>query len=281
MFVIKTPAKINLFLEVTAKRKDGYHNLNTLFLKLSLFDKLYFTKRKSGIVIKCSHKQVPVNAENLVYKAAELLIKKTGVSCGATIRLEKDIPVGAGLGGGSSDAAAALLGLNRLWGLKLPLKTLLDMGRKLGADVPLFLIPETLVVGRGIGDRLKPVKLSKRIWIILIDPQVHISTAQIYQSLRVGLTKTRNDVKILTQALNNADFEMINKTLFNRLEQVTFKKYKVLSKVKKKMSALGARAVLMSGSGSTIFAVELSKEKALRIKNKLRGIYKTTLVHSF
>ncbi|MFH1581016.1 MAG: 4-(cytidine 5'-diphospho)-2-C-methyl-D-erythritol kinase [Pseudomonadota bacterium] len=275
------PAKINLFLEVDGKRKDGYHNITTLFLKVGLYDRLSFKKRNKGIKLECRHPLIADNPEkNLVYRAASLMHKRLSKEKGIEIHLKKNIPVGAGLGGGSSDAATTLLALNDIWGLNLSTKELCSLGKKLGADVPLFLIPDTAVLAKGIGDRLTPQKVRKKFWIVLINPGIFVSTKDIYKAIPGNLTKTSFDVKLLIHALQNADIETIGKTLFNRLETVAFKKQKVLAKLKQKVSALGVRAVLMSGSGSVIFGILRNREEAMGIKNAFHGIHDVMVVKS-
>ncbi|MBU4477721.1 MAG: 4-(cytidine 5'-diphospho)-2-C-methyl-D-erythritol kinase [Candidatus Omnitrophica bacterium] len=274
VLTLKAPAKINLFLEVLGKRKDGHHNLITLFLKINLFDRLYFKDNaEKEITILCTDKRVPDNSDNLVYKAAELLRKKTGCKRGAHIRIIKKIPIGAGLGGGSSDAAAALSGLNLLWKLKLTHNELLSLGRKIGADVPFFILPDSAAIGRGRGDILKPVYVKKPLWLVVVDPGIFVSTKEVYSALALSLTKRKKDVKILTYALKNCDIKTMANIMFNRLESVTFKKYSKLAQIKKRISALGVRAVLMSGSGSSIFGIVDKREEAIRIKNELHGAY--------
>ncbi len=269
MLMLRAPAKVNLFLEVLGKRKDGYHDLNTLFLKLNFFDRLYFSRIKKGIEISCRDSRVPKDSTNLVYKAASLIQDSCGLKQGVHIRIVKKIPIAAGLGGGSSNAATTLLGLNKLWNLRLSRQTIFKLGKKLGADVPFFLIPDAAAWAKGKGDRLTPLNLMSRFWVVLVDPGIAVSTAKIFNGLSLDLTNKKNDVKLLNQALKKADIKTIGRCLFNRLESVTFKKYKCLAKIKKMMSALGVRAVLMSGSGSVIFGIVESREEAMRIKSKL------------
>lgn len=278
--LINAPAKVNLFLEVLDKRKDGYHNIETLFLKIKLFDKLEFKIIKSGIKISCDHPDVPQDETNLVYKAARLLQEKTGTDKGVHIKIKKNIPVFAGLGGGSSDAAATLLGLNKLWQLGLEQKDLLLIGRKIGADVPVFITDYNAAIGRARGDRLTPLNLETKFWIVLVKPDISVSTKEVYSGLLPNLTKTRNDVKLLLHALRSKSMELIAKALFNRLETVAFKRYKQLKKIKEMISARGLRAVLMSGSGSVIFGLTNNREEAVRLKNDLQGAYEVLVVRS-
>ncbi|MFH1062581.1 MAG: 4-(cytidine 5'-diphospho)-2-C-methyl-D-erythritol kinase [Candidatus Omnitrophota bacterium] len=278
--IINTPAKINLFLEVLDKRKDGYHNIETLFLKIKLFDKLDLKIIKKEIKISCDHPDVPEDETNLVYKAAKLLQQKTGTDKGVYIKIKKNIPVFAGLGGGSSDAAAALLGLNKLWKLGLEQKDLLSIARKIGADVPVFITNYNAAIGKSRGDRLTPLNLETKFWVLLVKPNIAVSTKEVYSGLLPNLTKTRNDVKLLIRALRSNRMELIEKALFNRLETVAFKRYKQLKEIKKNISARGVRAVLMSGSGSVIFGLTKTREEAISLKNELQGAYDVVVVRS-
>ncbi len=275
------PAKINLFLEVDGKRKDGYYNIITLFMKVGLYDRISFKKIDKGIKLACGNYLLSKDLENnIVYQAASLLHKRLTKDKGIEIHLKKNIPIGAGLGGGSSDAAITLLTLNNIWQLGLSTKELCVLGRKLGADVPLFLIPDTVVLAKGIGDRMQPQKVDKKFWIVLINPGIFISTKDIFQALPGRLTKTGFDVKLLIHALKNAQIELIGKTLFNRLETIAFKRHKLLADIKQKVSALGVRAVLMSGSGSVIFGILRKREEAIAIKSGLQGICEVMVVKS-
>ena len=276
----RAPAKVNLFLDVVKKRKDGYHDILTLFLKIGLFDTLRFRPHKDSIRISCAHPQIPDDETNLVYKAADLLRRTCRFKGGARIEIQKKIPVGAGLGGGSSDAAAALVALNKLWKLKLDVKKLKEIAVKIGADVPFFIGSESAAFGRGKGEILRPFDLGRKFWILLVCPDIFVSTKEIYQSLGRCLTKKKIDVKLLSYAFKNGSIEEIGKKLYNRLELVTFRKHKKLAEIKDSLSALGVRAVLMSGSGSAIFGLTKSREEAVSFRCKLRDSYKVMVVRS-
>lgn len=280
MLILHAPAKINLFLEILKKRKDGYHNIHTLFLKINLFDKLCFRKTNKGIRISSTGYPVPTDDTNLSYVATKLLLKAKGVNRGVHIHIVKKIPVAAGLGGGSSDAASTLLGLNKLWKLGLTDRELFSLGRKIGADVPFFLLPDAAALGAGKGDKLRPVSLLRKFWIILVKPELSIFTKEVYRALPENLTKRKFDVKLLIHALRSGNIEAISKNLFNRLEAVTFKKFKYLAEVKKMISALGVRAVLMSGSGSVIFGILENREEAMHIRSKLQRVHEVMVVKS-
>ncbi|MBI4845366.1 MAG: 4-(cytidine 5'-diphospho)-2-C-methyl-D-erythritol kinase [Candidatus Omnitrophica bacterium] len=281
MLTFKAPAKVNLFLEVLGKRKDGYHELITFFLKIRLFDKIYIKKNKQGIKVTCCGYSVPCDSSNLVFLAAKAVFKAAGIrDKGVHIHVEKRIPVGAGLGGGSSDAAATIKGVNALYKLKLPREKLLDIARNIGADVPLFLFDQPAALGQGRGDIITPFPWKKKLWLILVNPKISVSTKEIYEALPITLTKRKNDVKLLVCAFKNPNKKTLEKTLFNRLETVTFKKFKILSKIKKHISALGVRAVLMSGSGSVIFGIVDNREEAMRIKRKFQGEHEIIVVRN-
>ena len=186
---IKSPAKVNLFLEVVGRRPDGYHNLETIFQEIDLCDELRLEEAEKGrIKLTTNSKDVPTDRTNLIYRAAEAFFKKTGVDQGVRIHLEKKIPVAAGLGGGSGNAAATLKGLQRLFNISLPDQTFLEISRTLGADVGFFLKGKT-ALGRGIGDELEPVKTVKPFFIVLVNPKFNLPTPEVYQGLDLRLTK--------------------------------------------------------------------------------------------
>ena len=188
--------------------------------------------------------------------------------------------MGAGLGGGSSHAASTLLGLNQLWDLSLSQRDLMSLGEKIGADVPFFIMPEQCAIGRGIGSKLKPVLLNKQFWIVLVIPPLKVSTKSVYEGLSPDLTNRRKDVKLLIHALSNNKIDKAGEYLFNRLEDVTFKKYNELADIKKQMAVLGMRAVLMSGSGSVIYGIAKNREEAIFIARKLQGVGQVKVVRS-
>ncbi|MBI5026523.1 MAG: 4-(cytidine 5'-diphospho)-2-C-methyl-D-erythritol kinase [Nitrospirae bacterium] len=285
MFTLKAPAKINWLLEVMGLRDDGYHEIRSLIQKVTLYDVLTFAPFEE--ITLTTNSQIPVK-ENLVFKAATILRKTYNVKAGARIHLRKYIPAGAGLGGGSSDAATTLIGLNRLWGLELRQKELHAIAEMLGSDVPFFLYePLSLVSGRG--EKISPLKASNPIDILFVKPGITVSTAwaynnlpaQIYQgrnlkSSRLGgteLTKKDNNIKLLCQSLKQADISTLSKVIFNDLEIVTGGSFPVIAAIKDRLLKEGAVASMMSGSGPTVFGVFDSKKSAENASKAFKGRY--------
>jgi len=267
-----SPAKINLFLNVLSKRPDGYHNLDTLFERISLGDEIILKNRSSGILLKVSGREVPGDDKNLAFKAAKLLQEECSVRKGVEIMLKKHIPVSAGLGGGSSNAATVLLGLNRLWNLQLPKAKLLKIAAKLGSDIPFFILETPYALGRGRGERLIPLKaLRKKLWHCLVKPPFGISTKEAYQGLSmVRLTPQKADVRMLLRALKTGDSERLSNLLTNSLELSLNKQLRTIHLIKKKLVFEGALASLMSGSGSTVFGLFSSEAKARKAAQNLK-----------
>ncbi|MBI1811298.1 MAG: 4-(cytidine 5'-diphospho)-2-C-methyl-D-erythritol kinase [Nitrospirae bacterium] len=261
MFTLKTPAKINWFLSVLGKSEDGYHEILSLMQSISLYD--YLTFEHSDRIEVITDADISLE-ENLVYKAAVLLKEKLSVNKGAVITLKKDIPVSAGLGGGSSDAACALSGLNRLWELGLKDEELIKFGGMLGSDIPFFFkAPVAVVTGRGeIVTKLEAV--SRHI-IVIVKPALGVSSKWAYSEmskLLPELTKRDNNIKLFCHALERQDFKSIALMMKNDLELPVIGEFQVIGEIKDRLLAMGAEASLMSGSGPTVFGVFSSREKA-------------------
>ncbi len=249
---LESPAKVNLRLEILKKREDGYHELRTIFQKISLHDTLRLSlRRKRGISIVADHPKLPVGKNNLVYRAAESMLKvstDTGYTGGVDIEIKKRIPLGAGLGGGSSNAAATLRGLNRLLGIGLSKKELMGMGLEIGADVPFFFIDGS-AIGSGIGERLKKVELPN-LWYILIYPNFEVSTRWAYGNFVL----TREQFHLNLHGLPKTP-EGISRILLNHLEAVVSGKYPEIGLMKEMLISAGALGALMTGSGPTVFGL--------------------------
>jgi 4-diphosphocytidyl-2-C-methyl-D-erythritol kinase len=260
------PAKINLFLEVENKRPDGYHNINTVFQTVSLFDTIILKKRKSGLLLKCDNPDIPCDDRNLAIKAALALQKELNFTGGAEITIKKQIPVGAGLGGGSSDAAAVLSGLLKLWKKEMPLKRLTKVAARLGADVPFFLHKGT-ARATGIGDRIKRINGVEPSWYVLVYPGFGVPTAKVYKSLVLPLTRK----KLINKIKHQLRYSSLLKGgfIFNRLEDAVLPRYPEIRKVKTVLKSMGIHC-MMSGSGSTVFGVVDSQRAGELVRAKLK-----------
>jgi 4-diphosphocytidyl-2-C-methyl-D-erythritol kinase len=254
---LRAPAKINWFLSVLARRKDGYHDINSLMQCVSLYDDLLFYS--AGTLQVICDSDIPLE-DNLVYKAASLLQKYASCRKGIKIILHKNIPTSAGLGGGSSDAASTLLGLNTLWGLGLKKRELAAMGLEIGSDVPFFLNgPSALIQGRG--ERITHLDFDSSMPLLLVKPPVSVSAASAYKSVK-KLTKKAIDIKLFCQAFDGRDFASLSNMLKNDLEKIVVKEYPVVGKIKNGLLERGSVLSAMSGSGPTVFGVFESTAKA-------------------
>ncbi len=266
---IKSPAKVNLYLEVKDLRQDEYHNIDTVFQKITLYDEITLSERTKGIKLICDNKDVPVNHCNLAYKAIRLLNGVVKGLPGIEISIKKIIPVAGGLGGGSSNAASVLLGLKKLWQIKVSQKRLMELGRVLGADVPFFISGFGTAVGRERGDRLTPIANNLSFWLVLVNPGIKISTKEVYNSLKIGLTKDRGGVKIISHAIREGSLNMVCRGLYNRLEESVTKRCKVVSQIMEKLRSFGAMGVAMSGSGPTVYGITSTREEAMRLRDMI------------
>jgi len=265
---LESPAKVNLRLEILKRREDGYHELRTVFQKISLHDTLYFSlKKERGVSITANHPKLPVGKENLVYRAVQSMLKVSGYRGGVHIEIEKRIPLGAGLGGGSSNAATTLKALNQLFEMNLPEKELMGMGLKVGADVPFFFL-KSAAIGSGIGERLKKVKLPD-LWYVLIHPNFEVSTRWAYQHF--VLTNQQFHIN-LQRFLKTPD--EISSILLNHLEAVVSKKYPQIGIMKKILLSAGALGAMMTGSGPTVFGLFPEAESTARAYEKIRKMVK-------
>lgn len=270
---LRANAKINLFLEVLDRRRDGYHNIETVFQSIDLHDVITLRESTSGDVkVKCDDPRVPVDSSNLVYKAAELLSQESGKRSGVEIHILKRIPVGAGLAGGSTDAAATLVGLNELWGLEYGIDELMQLGGKLGADVP-FCIMGGTALGRGRGDELTQLKTFSGIPAVIANPGFQVSTAWAYGSLKdLGLTRSLKNANILVGKMQQNDISEVGGEFFNIFENVVMEKYPSVRQIKEEFIRSGASGALMSGSGPTVFAVAQDMSSAQRLREQVGNL---------
>ena len=252
-------AKINLGLYVLGKRPDGYHDIWTIFQELEFHDVLYFTKRDAPLTLTTNHPTLPVGDENLVCRAARAFAQKTGCPTQLAIHLEKQIPLGAGLGGGSSNAAAALCGLNQLFQVGASREELAALGATLGSDVPFFLHGGT-AIGTGRGEQIEPMPDLPPCWILLINPRIHVSSAWAYKNINLKLTNFPTKNNVFSQQ-HNAVTDAL-RTLENMLEEPVISHYPIIASIKNLLLEEGAEWASMSGSGSTVFGVFKEKELA-------------------
>ena len=261
-----TPAKLNIRLKVTGRRPDGYHELVSIMVPVSLFDHLELERTRRGrIRLTCQGLSVPDNEENLVYRVARAFFSRTGLEPGLSVRLTKNIPVAAGLGGGSSDAACTLKALNDMWSDPLTSEELAALSVSLGADIPFFLKNRPCVV-RGIGEILEPIEKWPGFWYVIVTPPVKVSTAWVYANLKLKLTTGEYDYIIAQLASESFDIAEI---LENDLETVTASNFPVINTIKKSLMDGGAKGALMSGSGPSVFGIFESKDQALSAKRRL------------
>ena len=248
-------AKINLGLDVLGKREDGYHEVRMIMQTINLFDRLEIKKiKESAIKIHTNLFFLPVNENNLVYKAAKLLIDEFGIQEGVSVGLTKKIPVAAGMAGGSTDAAAMLFGMNRLFGLGLSKKQLMERGVKIGADVP-YCIMRGTALAEGIGDKLSPLPAMVKCPVLIAKPQISVSTKFVYQNLKLDDKTVHPDIDRLIEDIRNKDLKAVSDHMGNVLESVTIPNYPVISQIKEQMMDSGAVGSMMSGSGPTVFGL--------------------------
>jgi 4-diphosphocytidyl-2-C-methyl-D-erythritol kinase len=268
--MVWAPAKVNLFLEVLAKRPDGYHDIATLMVAVSLYDTLEFKEDATGSIrLECDQPDLPTGPDNLVCRAAELLRQRCGVRRGARIHLSKRIPLAAGLAGGSSDAAAALAGLNELWALGLSPGQLAGLGADIGSDVPFFFAtPAAWCTGRG--ERVTPVSLGRALQFVLVCPPVGLSTAEVYRGVTVPADPfTGTDLR---SAVAAGDMAAVGRCLHNRLQPPAERLCGEVAHWRRRLADLHPAGQLMSGSGSCVFALCHDHQEALRVARQLHGL---------
>ncbi len=268
--LVKAPAKINLTLDVLYKRPDNYHEVEMVMTTIDLADRIELSSLpEDEIHINSLNRYVPDDKRNLAYQAAKLLKDRFHIKKGVLIGIEKVIPVAAGLAGGSSDAAATLRGLNKLWNLGLSLDELAELGSEIGSDVA-FCVYGGTALATGRGEKIKELPPPPPCWVVLAKPAIGVSTADIYGRLDLNSLK-HPDTKAMMQAILDRDFEGICQSVGNVMEDVTFKLHPEVEQIKDHMIRCGADAALMSGSGPTVFALVQHDSRMNRIYNSLRG----------
>ena len=253
----KAYAKINLSLDILRKREDGYHELKMIMQTVSLYDEIYIEKADT-ISIECNKDDIPLNNKNLAWKAADAFFNYTSINSGCKIKLIKNIPDGAGLGGGSSDAATVLLALNGIFNTNLTNEELIDIAVKIGADIPFFILQGTCLA-EGIGEKLTKIENNTDPYILIHKPSFSISTKWAYENLKLD-NKNNYDVDKIVENLKDKNYDF--KDIFNYLEDVSVSEYPQINDIKNKMKNYGATASLMSGSGSSVFGIFNDKNAA-------------------
>ncbi|WP_278682154.1 4-(cytidine 5'-diphospho)-2-C-methyl-D-erythritol kinase [Paraclostridium bifermentans] len=271
---LKSRAKVNLSIDVLGKREDGYHLVEMIMQTIDLYDKLKITEiEENSILIKSNSLDIPLNEDNIMYKAVNLLKNQFNIEKGIEISIEKNIPVAAGMAGGSSNAAAVLVGLNKLWNLGLSENELKNIGLKLGADVP-FCITGGSALAEGIGEELTNIKgLPEDLNILVCKPNIFVSTKEVYQSLNMDKVKRRPKNKELIDALQKEDVKFISENMVNVLEEVTSLKYSEIGQIEDIMIKNKALGSMMSGSGPTVFGLFDNKDCAIKAKEDLQAKY--------
>ncbi|MFA6599781.1 MAG: 4-(cytidine 5'-diphospho)-2-C-methyl-D-erythritol kinase [Candidatus Omnitrophota bacterium] len=274
--VVSSYAKLNLYLKVVGRRRDGYHNLVTLFHRISLKDTLHLERKSEGFSLRCSSPALSSGEDNIITRAYRLLKRRYPRLGGVSVSLSKKIPLGAGLGGGSSNAAAFLLGMKKLYRLRLSLQELLKMGRTLGADVPFFILNCRQASAEGIGEKLLRRPIRRPLWFVLILSAKGLATREVYGRLlrrrpQPSLTKIRHAVKLICSFLEGSGKSSLGLWLCNDLEQPAFCLRPSLRKLLDRFHKLGVPTARMSGSGPTLFALLSNRQDAIRLARQLNG----------
>ncbi len=274
-------AKINLVLDVVGKRDDGYHEVDMIMQKIDLYDEVFIKKIDQGIILETSSKHLPTDSRNIAYQAAQLMKERYNIESGIYIHIEKNIPIAAGLAGGSSNAAATIKGINDICDIGLTQMEMMKIGKEIGADVP-FCFLEGAARAQGIGEILTPVKGLEDIWIVLTKPSISISTKDVYTNLRPADYSKHPDVPGMIEALESGNIYDIAEKLENVLENVAFRFSTSIDKDKKLMKSFGAKGVLMSGSGPSVYGI-FSKQSSAKAayKNFKRINQQTYIIKSF
>lgn len=266
----RAPAKITLSLDVIGKRDDGYHDVEMIMTTIDLADRLAISMiRRNWIEVVSDHQYVPNDARNLAFKAARILKEAYHIAQGVRIHIQKITPVSAGLGGGSSDAAAVLRGLNALWSLGLSLSELAVIGEQIGSDVP-FCVYGGSALASGHGEKIKRLPAPPSCWVVLAKPDIGVSTGSVFRHITIEDIHHPETCDVMG-AICKKNFQMLCNSIGNALEEVTFELYPETKRIKEKMIQYGAPGVLMSGSGPVVYSLVEQHTKAQRIYNGLRG----------
>ena len=266
----KAYAKINLGLDVIARLENGYHEVKMVMQTVGIYDVLTLKKIPQGIVVTTDNGELPTDDNNLIYKAARLMKEKYSIQEGVSIHLEKNIPIAAGMAGGSTDAAGTFLGMNELFALEASLQELQELGVKVGADVPYCIMGGT-ALAEGIGEKLSPLPAPPECVLLVAKPDINVSTKYVYEHLDAEGVEEHPDIDGMTEALAGKDLQGIVARLGNVLENVTVKRHPIIAEIKECMLEYGAMGSLMSGSGPTVFGIFEKKEDSERALEYIRN----------
>lgn len=261
-------AKINLGLDVVRRLPNGYHEVRMIMQTVGICDVLTFRKTVSGIQLVVDNEELPTDGNNLICKAAKLLLESAGIEGGVSITLEKHIPIAAGMAGGSTDAAAALLGINELYEIGYDVDKLEELGVKIGADVP-YCIQGGTALAEGIGEVLSPLPTPPTCHLVIAKPDINVSTKFVYENLRANELESHPDIDGMIEGLEKGDLKAITDRLANVLETVTVPAYPIIDETKQSMLDAGAEGALMSGSGPTVFGIFTELEKAKQAAKRI------------
>ena len=274
---IKAYGKVNISLDVVGKREDGYHLLSMIMQNIDLYDEIEVEKQECGLILECNKSYVPVDNRNLAYKAAEIFKERYDIVDGVKINIEKNIPVSAGLAGGSTDAAAVLKVMNKLFNVNATEEELMELGLKLGADIP-YCIHGGTALCEGIGEIITPIKPFRDKIVVLVKPAFGVSTKEVYKNFNLEKVKQHPKTAEIINAIENDDLNFVASNMKNLLENVTLRKHKILIKIKEEMNACGAINSMMSGSGPTVFAFFDDMLKAQRCFEKMKKKYSDVFI---
>ena len=267
---MKALAKVNLGLDVIRRREDGYHEVKMIMQTLQLYDRITLEKRDTcGITMETNLPFLPVNDQNIAYRAAKMLMDEFQIESGLHIKIDKHIPVAAGMAGGSTDGAAVLYGVNKMFHLGLTKCQLMERGVRLGADVP-YCIMRGTVLSEGIGEVLTPVEPMPECYILVAKPPISVSTKHVYQNLKLDQIEKHPDIDGMINALKAQDLKGVTDRMENVLETVTIPEHPEIEQIKKQMMEAGALNAMMSGSGPTVFGIFDDKEQGMKAKEYVR-----------
>lgn len=280
---LRAMAKINLGLDVVRRREDGYHEVRMIMQTIRMYDSIELTRTDTpGIQVQTNLRYLPVNEDNLVYRAAKLLMDEFHIQQGVEIRLEKFIPVAAGMAGGSSDAAAVMVGVNRMFDLGLSRRALMERGVKIGADVPYCILRGT-ALAEGIGEKLTVLPKAPRGYVLIAKPPISVSTKFVYENLHLEQLKAHPDIDGVRAAIEAGDLKTMAERMGNVLETVTIPAYPQIGKIRDAMLENGALGAMMSGSGPTVFGIFEDSTQGKKAKQAIKasGLAQVVYLTSF